>query len=80
MSAILNPMKDNCSCGLIPAHHPACPYCGEGVAIIPIYYGLQSMEAIELEMAGKLEWGSRFYWENSPCWRCKKCAATFGNC
>lgn len=73
-------MKEDCGCGMIPVSHPACPQCGENERIVPIYYGLQSMEAIELELAGKLEWGSRFYKADSPCWRCKSCSATFGNC
>jgi len=58
---------------------PQCPVCKNSASVIPILYGLRSMEAIQLAGIGKAELGSHFFNRDAANWRCKNCGLSFAD-
>ncbi len=50
-----------------------CPACG-AEQVVPILYGLPTLEAFEQAQRGELELGGCCVTFNAPIWHCKACA------
>jgi len=56
---------------------PHCPQC-QSKKVIPILYGMPTMEAVEASEAGKLFIGGCCIDADSPDWHCQGCEHEFG--
>ena len=54
-----------------------CPTCGSD-RVVPIVYGMPSMEAVEDYDAGKVQLGGCVITDNDPHWSCRSCDAHWG--
>ena len=57
--------------------HPHCPQC-QSKKVVPILYGMPTMEAVEESEAGKLFIGGCCIGDESPKWHCQDCEHEFG--